>query len=193
MAAQVTNTVITILDLADARDWPGRFAFGDRIHRGERYVGEGRQSLRATIGAAGAVDAFRLHPLNVNALTFLGVTAPVVQLTPGEHYVFSFMCRCSQENNLVRVRVVCRDATPAVILTLNSADGDWLAGAGGVVTLGTGPRWVRRAVQFVAPATDDAGALVDSCVWQISNGTAAAQLLDIDDIRMHRTDDQAAE
>lgn len=194
MAAQVNNTAITILDVRDPPDWPARTAFGVLVSRGFRYVAEGQQSLRATIAAGGAVDAFRLNPLNVNPVTHVGVTAPVVTLTPGMPYVFSFECRCSQANNLVRVRLIFRDITTGVVrLSLATVDGEWNAGGATFVDLGTGPQWQRRSVRFVAPATDDAGNIIGSMIWQISNGTAAAQLLDLDDIRLSRSDDQAAE
>lgn len=193
MAVQVTNTALSILDLSDARDWPARTAFGDRVSRSDRYVGEGMRSLRATVAAAAAVDAFRIHPLNVNALTWVGATVPVVSLTPGASYSLNFQCRCSTEGNLVRVRVMFRDIGGTVRLSLNSNDGAWAAAAGGgVVVLGTTVHWRRLAVSFVAPAADDAGNVIDNVTWQISNGTAAAQLLDLDDIKMCRADDQSA-
>lgn len=193
MAAQLTNTTLEILDREDPLDWPRRFAFGAADHRGERYVGEGRRSLRANIGAAAAADAFRLNPVGVNATTYLGATVPVVSLTPGMPYMFSFQTRCSQMDNVVTVRLIFRDAAGVVRMSLADAAGGWIAGGGGTVDLGTGLWWCTRGVSFVAPATDDAGNVIDNTIWQISNGTAGAQLLDLDDLRLHRSDDQAAE
>jgi len=190
MAAQVTNTVLSILDRSDGDFAPARTAFGDRISRNDRYVGEGQRSLRATIAAAGAVDAFRLNPLNVAPLAWTGATAPAVVLTPGKQYTLSFMARCSVEANLLTVRVVARDIGGVVRLFLNSADGDWAAA--GDVDLCPGPHWRTMAVQFVAPAADNAGNLIDSYVWQFSNGTAGAQIIDIDNARMFRSEDQSA-
>lgn len=192
MAAQVTNTTLSILDLSDERLAASKFAFGARISRNDRYVGEGRRSLRATLVAAAAADAFRLHPLNVGALTFLGATAPAVVLTPGKPYTFSLMVRCSLEGNLLTVRVIARDIAGTVRLSLDSRDGDWIAGAGGDVDLGMDHHWRTLAVQFDAPAADNAGNLIDSYVWQFSNGTGGAQLIDIDNVRMFRSDDQSA-
>ena len=192
MAAQVTNTGLSILDLSDERQAPSRFAFGDRVDRNERYVGEGRRSLRATLVAAAAANAFRLHPLNVGALTFLGATAPAVVLTPGETYRFSFMTRCSVEGNLLTVRVIARDAGGVVRLSLGSDRGDWVAGGAADVDLGMGQHWRTRAVQFETPVADNAGNLIDSYVWQFSNGTAGAQIIDLDDFRMGRAVDQSA-
>lgn len=191
MAAQVTNTAASILDIRDAPDAPARFAFGTNFVRGERYVGEGERSYRLTIAAAAAIDAFRLHPLNVNPLTFLGATAPVVALVPARPYVFSFLARCSVPGNLITARIIMRDAA-AVRLTAWNATGEWIGGAAADVDFGMDPRWQRHSIRFVAPAADDAGNLITNVVWQISNGTAGAQIIDLDDIRMRRTDDDAA-
>lgn len=192
MAAQLTNTALEILDNGDPYQWPRRFAFGVANSRDERYVGEGMRSLRANVGAAAAVDAFRLNPLNVAPLAWTGATAPAVVLTPGAPYQFSFLCRNSVRGNSVRVRVVFRDPGGVVRLSLASAIGD-ITAAATAVDLRVSPFWRTYVVRFVAPATDDAGNMIDSVVWQISNATAAAQLLDIDDIRMGRSDDGAAE
>jgi hypothetical protein len=191
MAAQVTNTVLSVLSANDARDAASRFAFGTNVVRGERYIGEGINSLRATIAAAAAADAFRINPLNVNPLLYTGVTAPVVSLTPGRPYRFSFQGRCSVDGNLVTLRVICRNAAGAVILSLD--DNGWDVGGATDVDFGMTPRWQTKAIEFVAPAADDAGGLVDSVIWQLSNGTAGAQLLDLDDFRMGRVDDQYAQ
>lgn len=188
MAAQLTNTTLEILDIGDPYQWPRRFAFGDRVHRDERYVAEGRRSLRANIAAAAAVDAFRLNPVNVNPLTWLGATAPVVSLTPGAPYVTSFQCRNSVRGNSVRVRAIFRDPAGVVRSSLADADGT-ITAAGSSVDIRVSQWWRTYTVRFVAPSTDDAGNIIDSVVWQISNGTAAAQLLDIDDLRMCRLDD----
>lgn len=191
MAAQLTNTVLSILDISDDKWAPARFAFGTNNVRGQRYVAEGERSLRATIAAGAAADAFRLHPLGVNALTFLGATAPVVALTPGAPYVFSFQARCSVDGNLVTARIVQRDAA-AVRLTAWNRTGEWVAGNAGDIDFGLTPHWRTCSVEFVAPAADDAGNLITNMVWQLSNGTAGAQLLDIDDIRLRRSDDDYA-
>lgn len=190
MAAQQIQTAVAMLDYQDPSDSIPRLAFGTNLIRKERYIGEGRRSLRATITALGAVDDFRLCPDNVNPFTFLGAPSMPIVFVPGHRHCLSFLVRCSQEDNLVRVRVVLRNAAGAVVSSLADPLGNWVpvAIAIGWVDLGTGPYWVRRAVRFIAPMDDGAGVPVASAVWEIANGTAGAQILDLDDIRLDDLD-----
>ena len=187
MAAQVTNTVLSVLDLSDPLKSAPRLAFGTNQIRGERYVGEGQRSLRATIAAVGVADDFRLCSDNVSPTLFTGNPSLPIVFVPGHRYSLSFLARCSVPGNLVRVRVVLRDAAGVVRAFLADILGNW-AVAASTVDLATGFCWMRHALHFVAPMSDGAGNIIASAVWVISNTTAGAQLLDLDDIRIEDLD-----
>jgi len=183
MDAQVTNTVITILDRTqEAEDHPARHLWADIAGGLNKYVYEGDRALRATIAAAAAVDAFRIWPEGA----LVGLTAASafdVRATLGmmHKYAFTFAARCSVDGNLVRVRIALRDATDALRLYLNAA-GAWQAAAA-TMNFGVGTVWRKFGVAIPEiPYVDAAGNNIENMVWQVSNGTAAAQVIDLDDL-----------
>jgi len=203
MDAQVTNTVITILDeFNDRDDHPARSAWADITvagrSSGDKYTFEGHHALRATLAAGAAVDAFRLHPEGINAVNWGGASTEHISVDVLYHrYRLHFAARCSVDGNLLLGRIVLRDDTDAVQLHKDDNPG-W--GAIGVPdrnietlwmqadganrpTWAMTTRWRRFGTTFQVPPVDGAAPMmIEHIVWQLSNGTAAAQVIDIDDI-----------
>jgi hypothetical protein len=186
MDAQVTNTTVSTLDdQADGPEHPARHAWADIRPRNDKYVYEGFRSLRATIAAAAVVDAFRLFPegttVNLNTASAFDLRAKLRFYD--SRYAFTFAARCSVDGNLVRVRLGLRDNTDALRMTLTNT-GTWTVGAT-TVDFGMRTTWRRYGiVTDPVPIQDGAGNIIENMVWQISNGTAAAQVIDLDDIQL---------
>jgi len=200
MDAQVTNTVITILDKeVDLPEDISRHAWPDQ-RPPAKYVYEGRRSLRATIAAAAAADAFRLHPEGINAVNWGGASTEHISVDVLYHrYRFSFAARCSVDGNVMLGRIVLRDDTDTVRLHKDDNPGWgavgwpdrntetlWMAADGG-----NRPQWELTTVWRkygttfqVPPAVAGVPINIEHFVWQLSNGTAGAQIIDIDDIQV---------
>lgn len=199
MDAQVTNTAITIIDRTDDEQALARRAWADIAGRLDKYEYQGMRSLRATLAAAAAVDAFRLHPEGVNAVAWTGASPQHISVglhdaTPdivaGQSYFgvyrLSFAARCSVDGNLVRGRLVLRDSANGIQGHLvNDA---WAAAdAAGRPLWALRTVWRRYGVTFeVPPDIGDATgpSAIENFVWQLSNGTAGAQVIDLDDIEV---------
>jgi hypothetical protein len=203
MDAQVTNTVITILDeVVDGLDHPARSAWADitvaGTSSGDKYVSEGHHALRATLAAGAAVDNFRLHPEGVNALAWTGASTEQITVDGLFHrYRLHFAARCSVDANVLLGRVVLRSAADAVELHKDddpgwgaigvpdhNVDTLWMgADAATRPTWALTTRWRRYGTTFVVPPADGAAPVgIENLVWQLSNGTAGAQIIDLDDI-----------
>jgi hypothetical protein len=187
MDAQVTNTVITILDRNTMdQQSPEANLWGAISGKNNRLVYEGFTSLRATIAAASAVDDFRLFPEGaVAALT--GASTEDLRANLGFHhkYGFTFGARSNVNNNLIRIRLVLRDATDAPRMFLNQAL-QWVVFSiigDAVIDIGLNLTWKRYGFGIPEiPYQDSAGNVIENMVWQLSNGTAGAQVIDLDDI-----------
>ncbi len=184
MDAQTNNTTITTLDeTVQNEQHPWRHQWADIRPRNDKYVYEGLRALRATITAAAAVDAFRIWPEGA----LVGLTgASVYHLGVDfldHRYAFTFAARCSVDGNLARLRVVLRSAGDAIRLYLNS-DGEWQTAAT-QIDFGLRTTWRRYGITTdPIPYQDSAGNIIENMVWQLSNGTAAAQVLDLDDLQL---------
>jgi hypothetical protein len=187
MDAQVTNTTITILDeQAENEQHPARHAWADIAPRNDKYVYEGFRSLRATIVAAAAVDAFRVFP-ETAAVALTGNTPHDVVFGNAEfndhRYSFTFAARCSVGGNLARARLVLRDAGDTIRLYLANT-GLWQTGAT-QIDFGLLTVWRRYGIVTAPiPYQDGSGNIIENMVWQVSNGTAGAQVLDLDDLQL---------
>jgi hypothetical protein len=184
MDAQVTNTVITTLDrtLMDQQS-PEANLWAAIAGKEDKLVYEGDRSLRATIAAAAAADAFRLHPEGVAAVAHTGASVFDVRANLGmlHRYSFTFAARCNTDGNLLTARIVLRSAADAVLLHLTNA-GLWQVAAADI-DFGMRTRWQKFGLAIPEiPYTDGAGTVVENMIWQLSNGTAGAQVIDLDDL-----------
>jgi len=89
----------------------------------------------------------------------------------GKQYQFSVVARGSVPGNLLRVRVIGLD-TDYAIATYLSADGVWQAAAA-QRTFQLSSQWRSFGVNFEAPPG------IRYFLWQVSNGTAGAQVIDL--------------
>lgn len=187
MDAQVTNTTITRLRRRDDELAASRHLWAEMAGRNDKYTYEGLDSLRATMVAAGVVDGFRLHPEGINAATWVNATPQHIKLyDPGMQahlWSFTFAARCNTDGNLIRVRIVLRDFADGVSAHLQE-NGAWLAADTDPTDLGMSTTWRRYGVTFRVPIALG-NVPHEHFVWQISNGTAAAQVIDLDDIQVN--------
>lgn len=186
MDAQVTNTVITRLERRQIME-PGTYEWieaqnwADIRGRLDKFTYSGEDSLRATIAAAGAVDAFRLMTEGVAAVAHTGASTQHVPVDNRLHrYALTFAARCSVDGNLIRVRLIVRSVADAPIAYWDEANQLWQA-ADTTNDFGMTTRWRRYGVVTQATPTVFGGVAAENMVWQVSNGSAGAQIIDLDD------------
>lgn len=197
MDAQVTNTVLTRLERRQLMD-PGLYDFiqtqnwADIRGANDRLTYEGEDSLRVTIAAAGVADAFRIMPEGVVAVAHTGACTRQVPVDGIEdRFSFSFAARCSVDGNLIRIRLILRTVAGAVVAGYwDDTAREWVTPAIAVATgandFGMTTRWQRYGVTTSLPIPQVMGAnTVDNMVWQISNGSAGAQIIDLDDFQIN--------
>ena len=196
---QVTNT--TLLQLT--RDMVPRMHPAARVMpavvgHGESLVKDGHSALRADIVAAGAADEFRIWSPGVIIAALTGATTnplSVIGNTPGMFF-FSFYARCNVDLNSLRIRLYARDAadsqqgsmigstgTPAATATAFGLQNTlrYVDAVFSYNTVVLRPFWKKYAFSFEVPAGDPNGVQVEHLVWQISNDSAGAQIIHLDD------------
>jgi hypothetical protein len=189
MDVQLTNTVLTRLERRQLME-PDEYDFiqtqnwADIQGRLDRLTYEGQDSLRVTIAAAGSADDFRIMPEGV----LVGLTGASTRHVPVDNvshrFAFTFGARCSVDGNLIRARLVLRTAADAVAGYWNQADEIWQA-AEATNDFGMTTRWQRYSVTPWLPVPQIIGAnVVENMVWQISNGSDGAQIIDLDDFQI---------
>lgn len=150
------------------------------------HVLDGYSALRAEIAAGAAVDAFRVWSPGAINVAFAGATTNELPLEPFRPMTLRFGARVWPDGNLIRVRIVFRTAANA--LAAYVTQDEEIQAAAAVIALGTMPTWMYHTVSFVPPQQVGANVL-EHAVFQISNGTAGAQLIDIDAISWGPTDE----
>jgi hypothetical protein len=193
---QTTNTTLTQLTRDMSPTHPARLVMPTALGHGESLVKDGQSALRATIAAAGAADEFRIWSPGAIVAALTGATTnPLTMLdnTPGMHF-FSFYARCSVEFNSLRVRLHARDASDNFLGSLvgptsSATSYDWGEGSLRYVDAATSHNvvelkqyWKKYSFAFEVPPTDPNGVQIEHLVWQISNDSAGAQVIDLDDI-----------
>jgi hypothetical protein len=174
-SSQVTQTTESELDKRSSREHPARLV----ITPSRNFIEEGRSSYRATIAAAGVVDDWRIWSRTDNGAAgafVLAAADAVYDSEPGKRYSLAVTARCSVERNLLRVRVMGLSAAPAILYYL-TATGLWAA-ADSTRGFQLSTEWRTFGVNWEAP--EDAV----TQMWQFSNGTAGAQVIDLDRIWM---------
>jgi len=192
MDAQITSTVLTRLERRQLMD-PGLHDFIQTQNwteiRGpnDKFTYDGEDSLRVTIAAAGVADSFRIMPEGVAAVALTGACTRQVPVDSIEdRFSLTFAARCSVDGNLIRIRLILRTALGAVVAGYwNHALREWQAAAA-TNDFGMGTTWRRYGITTSLPIPQAIGQnVVDNMVWQISNGTAGAQIIDLDDFQIN--------
>ena len=193
MDVQTTNATITrlqrtqIMDPSvypwiEAQNWP------DIRNRLDKFTYSGEDSMRVTLVAAAVADGFRIHPEGINATLFTGACTRQVPVDNMQHpFAFTVAARCSVDGNLLRLRLILRSAADAVLGYWNGAaapGGVWQAGVAtndfGMIT-----RWRRYGLTTDEVPQAIGGVAVENMVWQVSNGSAGAQMIDLDDFQIN--------
>jgi hypothetical protein len=188
MDAQVTATTITTLDYRTMdQQSPEQNAWAAIAGREDKLVYEGFRSLRATLTAAAVADDFRLFPEGCTAaLTGASLFDVKGNLAFLHRYAFTFAARCSVGGNQLRVRLYLRDNGDAPRLWAN-ANGAWNAFAligTAVVDFSITNRWQRYGFEMAEVPQTDGTNVIENMVWSISNATAGAQVIDLDDLQI---------
>lgn len=183
---QTTNTTVSRLQ----RDQQYALGPGVEVIRrvmdqnglgGKPHVYEGLSSYRATLAAAAVADAWRLWgPGAALVAALTGAAGDQLEANPMERHVFSFVARCTVPGNLITIVLVFRDASDNIIGYIDS-NGFVQTGAQ-TIDLALHGEWSKHAVHFLAPPAIG-GVEVEHMLWQVRNGTAGAQVIDIDDIQ----------
>jgi hypothetical protein len=156
----------------------------DGINRGFTIVsngagGGGTLDIYWTTSTAGAFLGYTAD--DTGALTYTSdAPAPaglnsLYRAFEGKTHALSIAARCQTAGNVLRVRVVGLDEN-YVISTYLNANGRWQAAAASVNSFRLSGMWRRYGLTFEAPPT------VRYFLWQVSNGTAGAQLLDLGNV-----------
>jgi hypothetical protein len=149
------------------------------------HVYDGYSALRAEGVAAAIVDGFRIWSPGAINVAFAGATTNELPIEPFRPMALRFGARVWPDGNLIRVRIVFRTAANAIAGYVNG--NEQIQAAAAVIDLGSIPTWRYYAVAFVPPQQIGAN-VIEHAVFQISNGTAGAQLIDIDAISWGPTD-----
>jgi hypothetical protein len=142
--------------------------------------------------AAGVADGFRIMPQAVAAVAHTGVAtgqvpifnAAAATLAHLHPFSFTFAARCSVDGNLIGVRLILRSAADNPIAYWSVALDQWVA-ANTRNDFGMTTMWRRYGVKTREVPQVFGGVAVENMVWQVSNATAAAQFIDLDDFQLH--------
>jgi len=197
MDAQVTATTITTLDrnLMDDQS-PEANLWAAIASKNNRLVYEGERSLRATLTAAAVADDFRLFPEGITA-AMTGASTEDLRANLGFHhkYSFTFGARCNVDGNQIRIRLVLRDNTdtPRMYLDQNLQWQVFTIIGTATIDISLGLIWKRYGVGIPEiPYQDSAGNVIENMVWELSNATAGAQVIDLDDLVLTDLDNSYA-
>jgi hypothetical protein len=97
---------------------------------------------------------------------------------------FSFAARSDQSDATLNLRIILRNNADGVELYLQ--DGtlpEWATADTARNSFLLGPRWQVFGVTF-QPPIGNANDAIEHLVWNMSNGVAGAQIIDIDEIRL---------
>lgn len=187
-SAQLTNTTEEMLDKTSPREHPARAVMAGM--RNSELVGEGRRAYRAVIAPAGIIDSWRIWSRAdagaAGAWGVPGANDAIYQAFPKRKYSLAVTARCSEDRNLLRVRIIAMNAAFGILYYLTTAGG-WQA-VDTQTSFQLSPLWRTLGVDWEAP--EDAVWFM----WMFSNGTAGAQSIDLDRVWMpHPMWDQGGE
>lgn len=203
MDTQETNTTLLRLQTRFNEEDGRRRAWTELAGPyGDKFVYSGHSSLRATLTSSASAHDFRLGPEGVSVTAFTGASPEHIKtnyLAPGEEFAgtggldtfrFTFAARSDQSDATLAVRIICRNNADGVELYLQDGLGTPIWAAADTVrhSFLLGPRWNVYGLTFTPPIGngDD---VIEHFVWNMSNGVAGAQIIDIDEIRVDRLND----
>lgn len=167
------------LQTFNAVNWP------QIMGRLDTYTYSGEDSLRVAIAAAGVADDFRIMPEGVAAVALTGASTRHVPVDNIVHpYAFTFAARCNVDGNLIRIRLVLRTAADAVAGYWNDATKQWQVAAA-TNDFAMTQLWRRYGVTTAEVPQAIGGNVVENMIWQVSNGTAGEQFIDLDDFQIY--------
>jgi hypothetical protein len=198
MDAQTTNTTLLRLQTRFNEENGQRRAWTELAGtHGDKFVYSGHSSLRATLAAAASAQDFRLGPEGMSLTAFTGTVPAHIKTnygSPGTEgsnqeggldiFRFSFAARSDQSDATVELRIILRNNADGVELYLQ--DGtlpEWAAADTARNSFLLGPRWQVFGVTF-QPPIGNANDVIENFVWELSNGVAGAQIIDVDEIRV---------
>ena len=196
MDAQVTATTITRLERRQLMDpsiypWIQAQNWADIRGNLDKFTYSGEDSMRVTLTGAGVADDFRIMPEGVAAVALTGASTRHVPVDNLLHkFSLTFAARCSVDGNLIRARLVVRTAADALAGYWDETNKVWQPPGVAVILaandFGMTTRWRRYGVMTSLPTPQIIGAnIIENMVWQISNGTAGAQIIDLDDFQIN--------
>jgi hypothetical protein len=215
MDAQVTNTTLFRIRrmnreddqtqgvggvVAVDYDWmEANQNWADIRGRLDKLTYSGEDSLRAHPDATAVADNFRLMPEAVAAVAHTGACTrqvPIFDAANASHralhpFSFTFAARCSVDGNLIGIRLILRSAADNPIAYWNAATNMWVA-ANTRNDFGMTTMWRRYGVVTSEVPNVFGGAAVENMVWQVSNASAAAQFIDLDDFQINDLDQSYA-
>lgn len=193
MDAQVTATTITHLERRQIME-PDQFVFienqnwADIRNRLDKFTYSGEDSMRVTLTAAAVADDFRIMPEGVVAARTGASTRHVPVDNMPHKWAFTVAARCNTDGNVLRMRLVLRDNTDTPRSEWDQANGLWQDINLVAVTVNDfqmTTRWRRYGLTTdEVPQVVNANA-IENMIWQISNGTAGAQIIDLDDFQIN--------
>lgn len=201
MDAQSTNTTLlrlqTNFDELDGR----RRAWSELAGRteGDKFVYSGHSSLRATLTSSASASDYRLGPEDMSLTAFTGATPEHIKTNyaaPGEEraglgsldrFRFTFAARSDQSDATVELRIILRNNADGVELYLQDGLGTPIWAAADTVRRSflLQPRWQVYGATFTPPL-GNANDVIEHFVWELSNGVAGAQVIDLDAITVTR-------
>lgn len=198
MDFQTTNTTLLRLQTRDVEENGQRRAWTELAGPyGDKYVYSGHSSLRATLAAAASAHDYRIGPEDMSLTAFTGAVASHIKTNDADAQVasadggggvdrfrFTFAARSDQSDAEVSLRIILRNNADGVELYLQ--DGTlptWATADTARYSFLLGPRWQVFGVTF-EPPLGNANDVIEHFVWELSNGVAGAQIIDIDEIRV---------
>lgn len=142
-------------------------------------VYDGLSSLRSTITSAASVDDFRLWSPGAILAALTGASTQELPYEAMERHVFSLVARSDVQSNLLRLRIVLRDAADNILGYVDS--NGHVQTVASTIDFGMSEVWRKHAITWLAPPAIG-GTAVHHYVWQVSNGSAGEQVIDLDDL-----------
>jgi len=190
MDVQTTAATITRLERRQLME-PAQYDFIQRQNwadirgRDDKFTYSGEDSMRVTLTAAAVADGFRIHPEGINATVWTGACTRQVPVDGMPHpFSFTVAARCSVDGNLLRLRLILRSAADAVLAYWDEPNHAWTATATSN-DLGMITRWRRYGLSADDVPLAIGGVATENMVWQVSNGSVGAQMIDLDDFQIN--------
>ncbi len=203
MDTQATNTTLLRLQTNFKEEDGRRRAWTELAGvTGDKFVYSGHSSLRATLTSSASANDFRIGPEDVSLTAFTGASPEHIKTNyaaPGEEFAgtgsldkfrFTFAARSDQSDATLVVRIILRNNADGVELYLQDGLGNPVWASADTVrhSFDLTPRWLMYGLTF-QPAIGNGNDVIEHFVWNMSNGVAGAQIIDLDNITVTRLND----